>query len=110
MKNFLREHLEGVSLRLQPLYGARQGVEQLVFGAQRVVERDYRAVAGVAPYVQEHVAAVEVDTVVARYEVPHHNAVALLDEHILVPFHPAVRRAEQVGLQEYVCFVDVAHV
>lgn len=71
---------------------------------------DDAAVAGVAPHIEQHVAPVEAGGIVACHEVPHHHAVAQHHHDVLLPLHPPMRRAEQVGVQILVGLVHIAHI
>lgn len=106
----LIEHLERIALRLQPLYGARKGIENLVVALERIVERDDGAGTCVAAHIEQHVATIETGGIVARNEVPHHNAVAAaLDEHIMIVEHPPVGRTEKVGLENDIRLIDIGN-
>ena len=106
----LFKHLKLVALCHEPFDGTRQGEEEFVETLHGVVERDDAARTGKALHVVQDVVAIQALGIVARHEVPHHDAVTLLDKHILLPFHPAVGRTEEVGFQIDVGLIDVAHI
>ena len=83
---------------------------KIVDRAERVVEGDDGAVAGVLAHLAQYLAAIEFGIVVAGYEVPHDDAVSLAQRTVLSEAHDAVRRAEEVGGEVAVGLVDIGDV
>ena len=74
------------------------------------MEGDDGAVAGIAHDVAEDVVSVDAVGIVARDDVPHDDAVFVLQEARLVPAQPSVGRAEELALDELVGLLDVREV
>ena len=106
----LFKHLEAVALELEPLDAEGEGGAQLVDGLQGVVEGDDAARAGVAADVVEYVVGGEPLGVVAGDDVPHDDLELAAEQGILGNAHPAVRRAEEVGVDVGVGLLDVVAV
>ena len=103
----LIKYLEGVSLALQPFYGAREGVEDFVEAFDGVVEGDDAAWAGQVANIAEDIATVEAGGIVAGDEVPHDDAVVAAHPQVLRPRHPAVGRTKEVGVEIFVGLLGV---
>lgn len=74
------------------------------------MEGDDGAVAGVLAYLAQYLTAIEFGIVVARYEVPHDDAVAIAERTVLPEAHDTVRRAEEVGGEVAVGLVDIGDI
>lgn len=102
---------EFVALIEQPFEGCGQDLPEFGDAAQGVVEGNDAAVARIATDVGEHFLGGEAAAVVAGYEVPHDDAVALAsDGAVLHGTHPSVGWAEEVGLQQFVGLLGVFQV
>ena len=102
--------LKLVSLFLQPFYTAGQSAPKLVGRAQRVVESDYAARAGIALYILIYFIGIEALAVVARHEIPHHEFVVTLKEMVLQMAQPPMRRAKEIGVEQLVSLVNIFHI
>ena len=94
------QQLKLIPLLLQELNRPGQGILEVpvVPRLEGVVEGDDGAVAGVAHHVGQHLGRAQLLGVVARHEVPHHNAVRAFQMEVLVEEHVPVGRTEQQGI------------
>ena len=107
----LFNNAELISFLFQPSEYLGQGVLELVDAFERVVEGDDAAVSGVAFHVVHHVLGCEQTAVIARYDIPHHDFYAdVSQDAILYHPNPAVRRSEEVGVEDVVGLLDVGKV
>lgn len=104
------EWAEFVALVFEPLDGEGEGVAEVPFGFEGVVEYDYGSVAGVAFDVFEYLFSVEAPGVVACDEVVHDDVVVALDESALSWGEESVGWAEEGGCEEGVGFGYVSEV
>ncbi len=103
----LFKHLEAVALELEPLDAEGEGGAQLVDGLQGVVEGDDAAGTGVTADIVEDIVGGHPAGVVACDDVPHDDLELAAEQGILGYAHPAVRRAEEVGVDVGVGLLDV---
>ena len=80
----------------------------IVPGLQGVVEGDDGAATGVFHHIGKYLGPAEFLAVVARDNIPHHDAVVVAQHDVLLPAHPAVGRTEQAGVQHLVGFIVLA--
>ena len=71
------------------------------------MECDYRAVACVVMDIPHDIVWRQELRVVTCDEVPHHDAVFVLESVVLGRSHPSVWRAEEVGVYQLVTFCDI---
>ena len=107
---FLFKDLELVALFAEPLDAFGEGGTEFVDGFKGVVEGDDAAVAGVALHVVDDVVGGQPFGVVAGDQVPHHHLVFTAEQGVLRQPHPAVGRAEEVGVDVGVGLLDVVTV
>ena len=107
---FSLDPLEPVALLEEPFDGPGHRPAHIPLGLEGIVEDEDGAVARIAFHVLQDLLGREVRTVIARHDVPHHDAVRLAEAEQLRETHVPVGRTEQVagdeaGGQLYVCQV-----
>ena len=106
--NRLIKHLKLVAFCLKPFDCFGQGVVEFVDTLERVVEGDNGSVASVAFHIVEHVFGSHPFRIVACDKIPHDDAILTSQPYILIPSHPSMRRAEEVGMQQLVGLVGIS--
>ena len=107
---YLLHPFEPVALLEEPFNGPGHRPAHIPLGFEGIVEDEDGAVARIAFHVRQDLLGREARTVIARHDVPHHDAVRLAEAEQLRETHVPVGRTEQVagdeaGGQLYVCQV-----
>ena len=104
--------LKFIALALEEADGSGEGILQIavVPGLQGIVEGDDGAATGVFHHIGEYLGPAELLAVVARDDIPHHDAVVVAQHDVLLPAHPAMGRTEQAGVQHLVGFIGIFQV
>ena len=74
------------------------------------MESDYAARASIALYVLKDIVGIKAPTVVARYEIPHHQFVVTLKGMVLPVAQPTMRWAEKVRMNQSICLMHIGYV
>src|SRR5574344_2471273 len=105
---FSVKYLEFISLGFQPFNRFRKCKAKFVETLERVVEGDYRTIAGIALHIIYYTLGCHPLGIVAGDEVPHHYAIFATEPGILVPTHPSMGRTEEIGVKILICQLGIA--
>ena len=101
------KYLEFIALFQQPFYGPGQGVFHVFLCLDGVMESNDGAIPHIMFYLPQYLSSIQLVAIVTGNQVPHYNLVFMPQHHVLHPAHVAMWRTEQVGMDQFVCFVRI---